>query len=474
MLQIVACNATFTVSASSSMPVSFLPATLVVMCNETVVLARQCLIPSFLLALNSSAVFSRLDVNLRASSATLVYDNNAFTVAFGPLCDIGFFVVNASSKSSGVCSKCSSGAYSNVSDALVCSTCPAGSAPFNGTSCKSCANNTYTPNSGLSSCIMCPLNFFAASWRTECFTFEFVAIPPTVIASNSDIQLPCVRVTSNIGGVLNATVAQGIRIEISLFPKLVLGSQIMPDVIKVTLQNTTIACQAATAKVNPLSIAALMKSKYAWTLRLDESSNSISLLSSTADEKLAVLPYNVTVLSAPPLVQSASTLFFDFIGGTVITLNGKGLNVDPDAPSIGSSQCLFTSGSRNISVPGKVLDLLGEKFECGGTAVDENTLESGGLFGSPFQRWNVAVALSDGRRAVSNLIIQTQCKNATRYLNSSQLCSRCPANSFSTQPDAFSCICAKGSFGKHPVCRRCPQVVGFDCNRDNMTNIGKF
>jgi hypothetical protein len=180
------------------------------------------------------------------------------------------------------------------------------------------------------------------------------------------------------------------------------------------------------------------------------------------------------VLSAPPLVQSVSTVFFDFIGGTVITLYGKGFNVDPDSPSVGSSQCLFTSGSRNITAPGKVLDLLGERFECGGTVADENTIESGGLFGVPFQRWNVAVALSDGRRASSNLIIQTQCKNATRYLNSSQHCKRCPPNSFSVQSDAALCICGKGSFGKHPICQRCPRVVGFDCTRDNMTQIGKF
>jgi len=122
-----------------------------------------------------------------------------------------------------------------------------------------------------------------------------VSIPPTLIASNSDTQLPCVRIASNIGGVVGATVAQGIRLEVFLFPKSVLGSQIMPDLTKVTLQNTAIACQAVIVKVNPLSIPALMKSRYAWVLKLDDSSSSSSLFASTADEKIAVLPYNVTV-----------------------------------------------------------------------------------------------------------------------------------------------------------------------------------
>ncbi len=129
--------------------------------------------------------------------------------------------------------------------------------------------------------------------------------------------------------------------------------------------------------------------------------------------------------------------------------------------------------NRSITVLGQVLD--SSSVRCQATPVNTDTLESGGLFGAPFQKWNVQVVLSDGRQSSSSVFIETQCKNATRFLNSSQLlCSRCPPFSFSIQPDAPLCLCEKGSFGTHPACRRCPRVVGFDCSRDNLTSVGKF
>ena len=181
------------------------------------------------------------------------------------------------------------------------------------------------------------------------------------------------------------------------------------------------------------------------------------------------------ILPPQPQVDRASTSVFDFIGGTVVTLFGNYFHVPSE--SSGISQCIFkmVGGSRNISVPAQVVDIgVGKQLRCSGTSVDENTLESGGLFGAPFQSWNIHVALSDGRQSSSNVLIQTQCKNTTRFLNITRLhCSRCPAHSFSTHPDASSCICQKGGFGSHPVCRRCPQIAGFDCTRDNMTDVGK-
>jgi hypothetical protein len=158
-----------------------------------------------------------------------------------------------------------------------------------------------------------------------------------------------------------------------------------------------------------------------------------------------------------------------------VTLYGNHFKTFSGSPSIGSSRCIFkmVGGSRNITVPGEILDIT--TLRCGGTAVDELTLESGGLFGPPFQNWNVQVILSDGRQSSSDIFIRTQCQNSTRFLNSSvQFCSRCPPFSFSNEPDAPLCLCEKGSIGSHPVCRPCPKVVGFDCTRDNMTNIGMF
>lgn len=179
-----------------------------------------------------------------------------------------------------------------------------------------------------------------------------------------------------------------------------------------------------------------------------------------------------------PLVDRASTSTFDFIGGTVVTLFGQYFKVFSSSSSISSSECIFkmVDGTRNITVPADILDPgIGRQLFCRATAIDENTLESGGLFGAPFQKWNVNVILSDGRRSSPNILIQTQCKNATRFLNTSRSsCSRCPAYSFSTQPDAPVCWCSKGSFGRHSSCRLCPLVAGFDCTRDNMTEVGAF
>lgn len=183
------------------------------------------------------------------------------------------------------------------------------------------------------------------------------------------------------------------------------------------------------------------------------------------------------ILPPLPILDSASTRFFDFIGGNVITLYGNHFKSFPGTSSVGSTQCIYkmVGGSRTITVTGEILDPgSGKLLRCSGTAVDENTLETGGLFGPPFQSWNVQIALSDGREASSNLLIQTQCKNSTRFLNHSlQVCSRCPPFSFSNQPDAPMCLCEKGSIGIHPVCRRCPKIAGFDCTRDNMTSVGK-
>ena len=183
------------------------------------------------------------------------------------------------------------------------------------------------------------------------------------------------------------------------------------------------------------------------------------------------------ILPPLPILDSASTRFFDFIGGNFITLYGNHFKSFPGTNSVGSTQCIYkmVGGSRTITVTGEILDPgSGKLLRCSGTAVDENTLETGGLFGPPFQSWNVQIALSDGRQASSNLFIQTQCKNSTRFLNHSlQVCSRCPPFSFSNQPDASMCLCEKGSIGIHPVCRRCPKIAGFDCTRDNMTSVGK-
>jgi hypothetical protein len=505
LIQIVECNFTFTVNASSVMPVSFWPSSIAMNCNQTLVISSQCFISLFSLALISTAFFSTIDVKLIATSATLEFENSAFTLAFAPLCAPGTYVVQKSSNVSSSCANCTSSGFSNISDALLCSTCPAGSAPLNRTGCRGCTGNTYTNQSGSSQCDLCPSNYFAAYSHTECLTFDFVDIPPLLIASDSDTELPCVALASNIAGIVNAQLAQGIIIQISLLPDSVDGITVMTSsVVQVTLQSANVTCQRATVKVNKNIIESLFLPRYAWALKFHQCNNSFCIFapyisSASFNDQRVVLPYHVSVRNfafiqsrailstliillqiVPPLpsVDRASTSTFDFIGGTIVTLFGQHFKVFPGSPSIRSSECVFKmiDGSRNITVPADILDPgSGKQILCRGTAVDENTLESGGLFGAPFQKWSVHVTLSDGRRSLPNILIQTQCKNATRYLNASQLrCSRCPSHSFSTQPDAPLCWCSKGSFGRHPVCRFCPLVAGFDCTRDNMTEVGAF
>jgi hypothetical protein len=203
----------------------------------------------------------------------------------------------------------------------------------------------------------------------------------------------------------------------------------------------------------------------------------VSQLASTRynSSHVLLIPIVLQILPPPPSITSASTRYFDFIGGTVVTLFGQNFEESSGFISFGSSYCVFKmlGSDSNITVLGEVLD--SSSVRCQATPVNADTLESGGLFGAPFQKWNVHVVLADGRKSSSNVFIETQCKNATRFLNSSQLlCSRCPPFSFSIQPDAPLCLCEKGSFGTHPACRRCPKVVGFDCSRDNMTSVGKF
>jgi hypothetical protein len=490
------------------MPVSIWPTSFTATCNQTLVISGQCFLPSFSIALNSTAFFSNISVKLNASSATLVFDSSVFTLDFAPLCAPGTYVIQQSPNISGICANCSSSGFSNVSDALGCSSCPAGSAPLNRTGCRDCPGNTYANQSGSSQCINCPANYFSAHSRTECLTFEFVDVPPTLIASDSDTQLPCARLASNVGGIVNASLAQGIIVRILILPDSVDGVTVMANsVVKVTLQNSNVSCQTATVKVNRNVVESLFLPRYAWALQFDQCSSAFCIfspyiLSASAIDQRAILPFNITVRSAacihtkksflialiillqilppPPQVERASTSTFDFIGGTIVTVFGQHFKVFPGSPSIRSSQCIFKSvgGVRNISVPADLLDpVFGKQLLCRGTAADDNTFESGGLFGAPFQNWNVNVILSDGRQSSPNALIniQTQCKNPTRFLNKSQLhCSRCPDNSFSTQPDAPLCLCAKGSFGRHPVCHRCPLLSGFDCTRDNMTEVGAF
>jgi hypothetical protein len=293
-MQVVACNFTFTVNASSSMPVSFWPPSLAITCNETVVLAHQCLIPSFILLSKSTAFFWSVDVSLSAASTMLSFDGSILTVAFKPLCDPGSFVVQSSINSSGICSHCSSTGFSNISDALFCSACPAGSVPVNRTGCRVCSANTYANQSGSSQCLSCPANYFAAPSRKECLTFDFVEVPPRVIASNSEIQLPCILMLSNVGGKVNLSVAEDITVRVSIFPSEVLSVQVMPAVVQVTLLSNSFACQRAIVKVNTNALKILYEPKYAWVFQVSNCNSSYCSFTSSSDER-TVSPYNLSV-----------------------------------------------------------------------------------------------------------------------------------------------------------------------------------
>jgi hypothetical protein len=279
------------------MPVTFWPPSLTLICNETVVLVHQCLIPSFVLVLKSTAFFSNINVTMNASSMMLTFDKSIFTLAFRPLCGPGSFVVQSSSNSSGICSNCSNTGFSNVSDALVCSICPAGSVPMNRTVCMDCSANTYANQSGSSECLSCPSNHYAAPSRKECLSFQFMEIPPTAIASNTDIQLPCVRLSSNNGGIVNLTISQEITVRIIILPVEVQGVKVMADDVKVTLLSNGFACQRSSVKVNSNVVESLFGTKYSWAFQIYNCNSSFCSFASPNDEKF-VLPYNVSVRSS--------------------------------------------------------------------------------------------------------------------------------------------------------------------------------
>ena len=278
------------------MPVSFLPPSLTLACNQTDVFANQCFIPSFILLLKSSSFFSNLSVSLTAASTTLAFDNSIFTVTFRPLCIPGFFVFQTALHANGICLNCNSTGFSNISDALICSECPAGTAPLNRTGCRDCSANTYTSKSGLSQCVDCPVNYVAARSHTECLTLEFRDIPPTAIASNSEIKLPCIRLSSNIVGIVNHSFAEGTVIQIRIDPGEVERVKVMTnDNVKVTLQSANETCQAATIKVNSNVFEDLYLLKYTWILQFVQCIGSFCLFSASSDQFVISLPYNISV-----------------------------------------------------------------------------------------------------------------------------------------------------------------------------------
>ena len=306
-------------------------------------------------------------------------------------------------------------------------------------------------------------------------SFQFRSSPPTSIPSGFKTQLPCIDVTSNIRGLLSSNLSQGLSVRVVLSHPIFPIQSFMPDSENtdslVVLQNSSILCQSPKITINSLFSDSFLGSKYAFNIVLLGSSTLGSNLIRSQGDIRAELPFNVTVLARQPVIESASPSVFDFTGGTSVTLTGKGFNVDPNVPSFGSSICIFTAAGRTVSVNGKSDDVEGRRLICNATEIDINAPETGGLMGPPFTQWRASVMLSDSRKADSVVSIRTRCTQALRYLNSSLHCSRCPPNSVSTVPDATECVCAKGSFGTHRLCIKCPSVPGFNCFKDNMTKV---
>jgi hypothetical protein len=278
------------------MHVSFWPPSLSLTCNQTDVFDNRCFVPSFMLLLKSTLFFSNLSVSLIAASTTLAFDNSMFTVTVKPLCTPGSYVSQSHLHANGICMNCNTNGFSNISDALICSECPAGTAPLNRIGCRDCSGNTYASVSGLSQCVSCPANYVVARSHTECLTLDFRDIPPSAIASNSQIQLPCIKLSSNIFGIVNHSVAKGTVIQIRIFPGEVDGVKVMTnDDVKVTLQGANELCQTATIKVNSNVVEALYARKYTWILQFVQCLDSFCIFSASSDQLVISLPYKLSV-----------------------------------------------------------------------------------------------------------------------------------------------------------------------------------
>jgi hypothetical protein len=173
-----------------------------------------------------------------------------------------------------------------------------------------CSANTYANQSGSSECLTCPANYYAAPSRKECLSFQFAEIPPAAIASNTDIQLPCVRLSSNIGGIVNLTISQQIAVRIIILPVVVQGVNVMADDVKVTLLSNGFACQRSTVKVNSNIVESLFGTKYSWAFQIYNCNSSFCSSAFSNDERI-VLPYNLSVRSSAH--ENASELYLTFI-----------------------------------------------------------------------------------------------------------------------------------------------------------------
>jgi hypothetical protein len=105
-----------------------------------------------------------------------------------------------------LCKSCSSGTVSDMADAHVCFTCPAGTAAAaNQSICVSCFGNSWAPPGTQGSCIDCPVNFKATRDFDDCVSLEFSGFVPRSIVARVPFVLPCINVVNLRGHVVNAS-----------------------------------------------------------------------------------------------------------------------------------------------------------------------------------------------------------------------------------------------------------------------------